>query len=206
MLAGEAVGFLERSAAAVGDGVGVARPFFLYFSLHDIHVPRVPHPRFVGSTDLGPRGDAIVQADWCVGEVLRTLDDLGLADDTLVLFTSDNGPVLDDGYRDDAAERLGDHDPNGPWRGGKYSALEAGTRVPWVVRWPGRVAAGGTSDALVSHVDLPATFAAPDRLRRGPVDGGRLRGRPARAAGRRARGPHRTGRAVPHAVPAAGGR
>ena len=161
VLAGEAVDFINRTAADAADPAGDGpRPFFLYFSLHDIHVPRVPHPRFVGSTDLGPRGDAVVQADWCVGEILRTLDDLGVADDTLVLFTSDNGPVLDDGYRDDAARRLGTHDPNGPWRGGKYSAFEAGTRVPWVVRWPGRVAAGETSDALISQVDLPATFAA----------------------------------------------
>lgn len=135
-----------------------AKPFFLFFALHDPHVPRVPHPRFVGATSMGPRGDAIAQIDWCVGEVLATLDRLQLANDTLVLFTSDNGPVIDDGYRDQAVEKLGDHSPAGPFRGGKYSNFEGATRVPFVVRWPARVKPG-VSDALVSQVDLVASFA-----------------------------------------------
>jgi arylsulfatase A-like enzyme len=135
------------------------KPFFLFFSLHDPHVPRVPHPRFVGATPMGPRGDAISQLDWCVGEILSTLDRLELTDNTLVLFTSDNGPVLDDGYRDEAVEKLGDHAPAAPFRGGKYSNFEGGTRVPFVVRWPARVKPA-VSSALVSHVDLIASFAA----------------------------------------------
>ncbi len=134
------------------------KPFFLYFAPHDAHVPRVPHPRFVGATAMGPRGDAIAQLDWCVGEVLSTLDRLALADDTMVVFTSDNGPVIDDGYRDEAVEKLGDHSPSGPFRGGKYSKFEGGTRIPFVVRWPARVKPA-VSDALVSHVDLLASFA-----------------------------------------------
>ena len=134
------------------------KPFFLFFALHEPHVPRVPHPRFVGTTSMGPRGDAIAQLDWAVGEVLRTLDRLQLAGDTLVLFTSDNGPVADDGYRDQAVEKLGDHRPAGPFRGGKYSAFEGATRVPFVVRWPGRVKPA-VSDALMSQVDLLASFA-----------------------------------------------
>lgn len=146
----EAVQFVERNRE---------RPFFLYFALHDPHVPRVPHPRFVGKTDLGPRGDAIVQADWCVGEVVAALDRLKLSANTLVILTSDNGPVVDDGYQDDAVKKLGDHKPWGPLRGSKYSKFEAGTRVPFVVRWTGRVKPG-TSDALVSQVDLLASFAA----------------------------------------------
>ncbi|RME94533.1 MAG: arylsulfatase [Verrucomicrobia bacterium] len=132
--------------------------FFLYFSYHDIHVPRVPHPRFVGSTPMGPRGDAIVQMDWCTGRILETLDRLGLTGNTLVIFTSDNGPVLDDGYQDGAAELAGFHRPAGPFRGGKYSRYEGGTRVPFIVRWPGRVQPG-VSDALVNQVDLLASFA-----------------------------------------------
>jgi arylsulfatase A-like enzyme len=136
-----------------------AKPFFLYFATHDPHVPRVPHPRFVGSTSMGPRGDAITQLDWCVGEVLATLDRLKLTRNTLVLFTSDNGPVIDDGYQDQAVEKLGDHAPAGPFRGGKYSNFEGATRVPFVVRWPGRVKPA-VSDALVSQVDLIASFAA----------------------------------------------
>jgi arylsulfatase A len=134
-------------------------PFFLYFASHDIHVPRVPHERFQGRTTLGPRGDSIVQFDWCVGELLATLDRLNLTERTLVVLCSDNGPVLDDGYRDDAVEKLGDHRPAGPFSGGKYGVLEGGTRTPFIVRWPGRVAPG-TSDEIVSTVDLAASFAA----------------------------------------------
>lgn len=135
------------------------RPFFLYFATHDPHVPRVPHPRFVGASGMGPRGDAIVQADWSVGQLLDALDRLGLAKDTLVIFTSDNGPVVDDGYQDQAVEKLGAHLPAGPLRGGKYSKFEGGTRVPFLVRWPGRVTPG-TSEALVSQVDLLASLAS----------------------------------------------
>jgi len=134
-------------------------PFFLYFATHDIHVPRVPHQRFVGQTTMGPRGDVIVQFDACVRELLGTLDRLRLTDNTLVILSSDNGPVLDDGYKDFAVEKLGDHKPAGPWRGGKYSAFEGGTRVPFIARWPGRIKPG-TSSALVCQVDLPASFAA----------------------------------------------
>jgi arylsulfatase A-like enzyme len=135
------------------------KPFFLYFATHDVHVPRVPHKRFVGATNMGPRGDALVQFDWSVGEVLKKLDELRLADNTLVLISSDNGPVLDDGYKDQAGEKVGDHKPAGPFRGGKYSLFEGGTRMPTLVRWPARVKPG-VSDALISQVDFPATFAA----------------------------------------------
>jgi arylsulfatase A-like enzyme len=145
----EAVRFMESATD---------RPFFLFLSLHDPHVPRMPHRRFVGATALGSRGDAIVQADWCLGRVLETLDRLGLTRDTLVIFTSDNGPVLDDGYQDQAVERTGNHRPAGPLRGGKYSRYEAGCRVPLMARWPGRIRTG-ESDALLSQVDLPATLA-----------------------------------------------
>lgn len=133
-------------------------PFFLYFALHDIHVPRAPHPRFVGKTDMGPRGDAIVQADWCVGQILDTLERLGIADDTLIIFSSDNGPVTNDGYEDQALEQIGDHKIAGPLRGGKYSSFEGGTRVPFLLRWPDKVKAG-ESQALVSQIDLIASFA-----------------------------------------------
>lgn len=135
------------------------QPFFLYFATNDVHVPRVPNPRFKGATDMGVRGDAIAQFDWTVGEIMKTLDRLGLADNTLIILSSDNGPVVDDGYADRAEELLGGHKPGGPFRGGKYSAFEAATRVPCIVRWPGQVKAGKTSNALVSQVDLFATFA-----------------------------------------------
>ncbi|MCC7492877.1 MAG: arylsulfatase [Fimbriimonadaceae bacterium] len=146
----EALAFVERHRA---------EPFFLYLATHDIHVPRVPHPRFVGATALGPRGDAIVQLDATVGALLDALDRHGLTDDTLLIFSSDNGPVLDDGYADQAVARLGQHRPAGPWQGGKYSPYEGGTRVPFLVRWPQRIRPG-RSDALVSQIDLLASLAA----------------------------------------------
>ena len=157
---GQAVKFIERSKD---------KPFFLYFALHDPHVPRVPHPRFIGKTNLGSRGDAIVQADWSAGEIIKTLDRLKLSENTLVILSSDNGPVVDDGYQDQAVEKLGDHKPWGPLRGGKYSKFEAGTRVPFIVRWPGRVKPG-VSEAMVCQVDFPATFAALTNQKLGEQD------------------------------------
>ncbi len=135
------------------------KPFFLYFATHDIHVPRAPHSRFAGQSAHGTRGDVIEELDWCTGEILKTLDRLKLADNTLVIFSSDNGPVVDDGYKDGAVANLNGHKPGGPFRGGKYSAFEAGTRVPFIVRWPARVKPG-VSDALVCQIDLLASFAA----------------------------------------------
>lgn len=134
-------------------------PFFLYFATNDIHVPRVPHPRFVGTTDMGPRGDAIVQMDWCVGQILSTLDKFHLRDNTIIILTSDNGPVVDDGYKDDAVEKLGGHTPSGGLRGGKYSKFEAGTRVPFIIRYPGKIKKG-VSHALVSQIDMISSLAS----------------------------------------------
>jgi len=150
VLTRQAVRFIEQNKD---------RPFFLYFATHDIHVPRVPQERFKGSSQCGVRGDAIVQMDWCMGEVLGTLDRLGLRENTLVIFSSDNGPVVNDGYADGAAESLNGHRPAGALRGGKYSVFEGGTRVPLIVRWPEHVR-GGQSGALVSQVDFLASMAA----------------------------------------------
>lgn len=129
------------------------RPFFLYMGTQDVHVPRVPHPRFKGKSSMGDRGDVILQLDWTIGEILRTLDSLSLSDNTLVIFTSDNGPVIDDGYADRAAELLGDHDPMGGYRGGKYSLYEAGARIPLIVRWSGRVKPA-VQKAPLSQIDI----------------------------------------------------
>lgn len=133
-------------------------PFFLYYALQQPHVPRTPHPRFVGKSGMGPRGDVILEADWCVGELVNTLEKEGVLDNTLIIFSSDNGPVLNDGYYDDAVEKLGDHTPAGPLRGGKYSLFEAGTRVPFITYWKGRIKPG-TSDALVCQLDVLASLA-----------------------------------------------
>ncbi|WP_017444845.1 sulfatase family protein [Gayadomonas joobiniege] len=134
-------------------------PFFLFFSFHDIHVPRLPHPRFQGQSDMGPRGDAIVQMDYITGQVIKQLEKSGVLDNTIVIFTSDNGPVLNDGYEDQAVEKLGEHSPAGVYRGGKYSAFEAGTRVPTILHYPAKVKAG-VSDALMSQVDIYASVAS----------------------------------------------
>ena len=137
-----------------------ANPFFLYFSTHDIHVPRVAHERFAGKSGFGPRGDVLLQLDWTVGQIEEVLKKNGMLENTLIIFTSDNGQVIDDGYKDDAVEKLGNHKPNGIYRGGKYSAFEAGTRVPFIVSWKGKVKAGKVNDALFSQVDLYASLAA----------------------------------------------
>lgn len=135
-------------------------PFFLYYALHQPHVPRLPNARFAGKSKLGPRGDVILEADYCVAEFLKYIDEQGLAENTLVIFTSDNGPVLDDGYQDRAEEMNGEHRPAGPFRGWKCDPYEGGTRIPMLIRWPGQVKAGTTSDALVAQLDFCPSFAA----------------------------------------------
>ena len=142
-----------------------SKPFFLYYSAQNIHVPRTPNPRYKGKSSLGPRGDFMVEFDGAVGELLRALDDMGLKENTIVIFSSDNGPVYDDGYEDGtevrASSREADHghDGSGPYRGGKYQIYEGGTRVPFIIRWPGRIQPG-VSRALVNQVDFVASFAA----------------------------------------------
>ena len=129
-------------------------PFFMYFATNDVHVPRFPHPRFRGQSEMGLRGDAIVQFDWSVGEIIRTLEEVGQLDNTLIILTSDNGPVLDDGYIDQAEELVGDHSPTGGLRGGKYSAFEGGTRVPFIVHWPEMIKEQAVRNSLVSQIDF----------------------------------------------------
>lgn len=148
--------FLERSKNFISKNK--TQPFFLYYALHQPHVPRIPNPRFAGSTDKGPRGDVIAELDWCVGEILEHLKAEGLDENTVVIFSSDNGPVLDDGYRDDASSKCGEHKPAGPLRGGKYSMFDGGSRVPMIAWAPGLIASGETP-ALFSHADFLMSFA-----------------------------------------------
>ncbi|TXE07350.1 arylsulfatase [Gelidibacter salicanalis] len=168
------IGFMKGGASAKWSDVDMAdeflemakayvkqhkhQPFFLYYAMQQPHVPRTPHPRFVGKTRLGPRGDVIAEADWCIGEFMATLEQEGLLENTLIIFTSDNGPVLNDGYADDAVEKNGSHNPNGGLRGGKYSLFEAGTRVPFITYWKGKIRPQ-VSDALISQVDVLASLA-----------------------------------------------
>ncbi|MCP9237705.1 arylsulfatase [Lewinella sp. JB7] len=148
--------FLERAQQYVREHKD--ETFFLYYAMQQPHVPRTPHPRFVGKSGMGPRGDAIVEADWAIGEFVQTLREEGLLENTLIVLSSDNGPVLNDGYYDDAVEKLGDHTPAGPLRGGKYSLYEAGTRVPFITYWQGHTQSK-VSDALVSQLDLLPSLA-----------------------------------------------
>ncbi|MEX0323776.1 MAG: sulfatase-like hydrolase/transferase [Puniceicoccaceae bacterium] len=140
-------------------------PFFLFFSSQDIHVPRAPHPRFQGKTGLGYRGDAMVQFDWSTGEIMKALDKHGLTENTIVIFSSDNGPVYDDGYVDGTVVRTSEeevdqgHDGSGIYRGGKYQIYEGGTRVPFIIRWPAKIKPGVTP-ASFNQVSLLGSFAA----------------------------------------------
>jgi arylsulfatase A-like enzyme len=149
VITGKALKFIENNKD---------NPFFLYFATHDIHVPRTPNQRFAGKSGMGPRGDAILEFDWSVGEIVNKIDQLGLSKNTLIIVTSDNGPVIDDGYKDMAVELLGSHKAAGPLRGGKYSAFDGGTRIPFIIRWEGEVKSG-ISNALFSQIDLMASFA-----------------------------------------------
>jgi arylsulfatase A-like enzyme len=149
VITGKALSFIEKSKD---------KPFFLYFATQDAHVPRVPGPRFVGASGMGPRGDAIIEFDWSVGEVMKTLKRLGLEKNTIIILSSDNGPVVDDGYKDQAVELLGNHKPAGEFRGGKYSSFEGGTRIPGIVSWP-EIVKPGVSDKLLCQVDMIASFA-----------------------------------------------
>ncbi len=132
-------------------------PFFLYYSLTEPHVPRMPSTMFKGKSSLGYRGDAILQLDWTVGEIMKQLNCLNIAENTIIVFSSDNGPVLDDGYQDEAVSKLNGHTPSGIFRGGKYSAFEAGTRVPFIVSGPG-IAKQMVSSALICQIDLIHSF------------------------------------------------
>ncbi|WP_044211078.1 arylsulfatase [Flammeovirga sp. OC4] len=169
------IGFMKGGASAKWDDYKMAdhfldkakqyiqshksKPFFLYYALQQPHVPRTPHPRFKGKSGMGPRGDAIIEADWCIGEIINTLKKEGLLENTLVILSSDNGPVLNDGYYDDAEEKLGDHQPAGVLRGGKYSLFEAGARVPFLTYWKGKIKPL-KSDAIVCQMDLLASIAS----------------------------------------------
>lgn len=149
--------WIEKSVAFIEENKD--QPFFLFFSSHDNHVPRMPHERFQGKTKLGFRGDSIVELDWCVGELMEALERLNLTEKTLVVFCSDNGPVLDDGYQDGALEKNGKHRAAGQYSGGKYSVYEGGTRTPFITHWTGRIKPG-VSDEMVCTIDLASSLAA----------------------------------------------
>lgn len=150
----KAIGFIDSS-------MKLGQPFFLYYAIHNIHVPRMPSTMFKGKSSLGYRGDAILEMDHSIGVILKALKDRGLLDNTIIIFSSDNGPVLNDGYLDSStqsAARL-HYSPSGIYRGGKYSALEGGTRVPFIIYWNKKIKGHTLSNALFSQIDLMASFA-----------------------------------------------
>lgn len=150
--------FVEKATAFME--ANKDKPFFLYLGTNDIHVPRVPHPRFVGSTPFGPRGDATRQFDDTVRRVVEKLQTLGIEEETLVIISSDNGPMVNDGYKDQAVEKLGNHRPTAHWRGHKYTPYEGGHRVPFIAVWPAVLDGGHRSHAMLSLVDMGATLAS----------------------------------------------
>ncbi len=148
----------DRAVAFINENAKAKRPFFLMFATHDIHVPRCPEQRFIGKSTRGIRGDVTVQMDDCVRRITEALKANGLEEDTLLIFSSDNGPVLDDGYADHAERDNVGHTPAGPFRAGKYSILEGGSRIPFIIRWPAVVKAGATSKAVFNQMDIGATL------------------------------------------------
>ena len=156
--------FVNQTKKYLDSRAKADKPFFLFFASQDIHVPRAPHPRFVGKTDLGHRGDAMVQFDWSTGAILEHVKKLGMEENTIIIFSSDNGPVYDDGYKDGTIIRTSSketdqgHDGSGVYRGGKYQIYEGGTRVPFIIKWPAKIKPG-KSGAMVNQIDLLASFA-----------------------------------------------
>ena len=148
--------FTERAVAFLEKGRETDKPFFLYFAPLTPHQPLVPNEEFVGKSEAGVYGDFVAELDWSVGQILEALERTGCADDTLVIFTSDNGPERI------AYDRIRTHEhfSMGPWRGVKRDTWEGGHRVPFVARWPGEIPAGTTSAELISLVDMLATCAA----------------------------------------------
>ncbi len=142
-LTARAIDFMQRHAAG-------ARPMFVYVPLTHLHFPTLPHPDFAGRSGVGDFADSMIEMDHRVGQLLDAVDALGLHEDTLVLFASDNGPEFRRPWRGTA----------GPWTGTYHTAMEGGLRVPLIVRWPGRVTPGRVADDIVHVTDLYATLAA----------------------------------------------
>lgn len=146
----------RRAAKHIRDRAKADAPFFLYFALTSPHEPIVPSKDFRGKSGIAPIADFVMETDWSVGEVLKSIDEAGIANNTIVVFTADNGHSHYTGWEQLIAAG---HQPSGPYRGHKGDIWEGGHRVPLVVRWPGHVEAGTHSDQMVCLTDLFATFA-----------------------------------------------
>ncbi len=135
------------------------KPFFLYYAPHNAHEPRIPSDAFRGKSEAGIYGDVIEEFDYCVGELVKTLKQKGIYENTIIIVSSDNGPMIKEGYNDGALENINGHDPFGNLRGQKYSLHEAGTRVPFIFSWPGKVKSPFIQTQCFSYLDMLATFA-----------------------------------------------
>ncbi|WP_202911938.1 sulfatase-like hydrolase/transferase [Arenibacter aquaticus] len=132
------------------------KPFFLYFALPSPHAPIIPNEEFKGKSSAGPYGDFVYQTDWVAGQVLKALKEKGLEENTLVIFTADNGPER---YAFDRAEKYG-HFSMGNFRGLKRDVWEGGHHVPFIIKWPNHIAPGSVSDEVISQVDIMSTIAS----------------------------------------------
>jgi arylsulfatase len=151
-LTDRAIDFMRRQADA-------ETPFFVYLPYTATHFPTMPHPDFEGRTGKGPWGDLLMQIDSYVGELLDTLDELGVADDTIFIFTADNGPEALSAGETSLTVETAMHGSAGPWRSTLFTGYEGALRVPFAVRWPARIAAGRVSDEIVHAMDLYPTLA-----------------------------------------------
>src|SRR5210317_2034630 len=151
-LTDKAISFMRRQAKA-------DKPFFVYLPYTATHFPAIPHPDFDGKSGNGPWGDMLMQIDSYVGELLETIDDLGLADDTIFIFTADNGPEALSAGETSMTVETAINGSSGPWRSTLFTGYEGALRVPFAARWPGRIPAGSASNEIVHEMDLFPTFA-----------------------------------------------
>ena len=151
-LTDKAIDFMKRQA-------GAKKPFFVYLPYTATHFPTIPHPDFAGKSGNGPWADMLMQIDSYTGELLDAIDDLGIAKNTIFIFTADNGPEALDFGETSMTVETAVHGSAGPWRSSLFTGYEGALRVPFVIRWPGKIAAGGVSDEIVHEMDLFPTFA-----------------------------------------------
>jgi arylsulfatase len=144
---------MERQAKA-------KKPFFVYLPYTATHYPTRPHPDFAGKTGNGAWADLLLQIDTYTGQLLDTVDDLGIRDNTIFIFTADNGPEAATHGNNSATIETAMHGSAGPWRGTLFTGFEGALRVPFAIRWPGKIPAGTSSDEIVHEMDLFPTLAA----------------------------------------------
>jgi arylsulfatase A-like enzyme len=151
-LTDKAIDFMKRQTDS-------QKPFFVYLPYTATHFPTMPHPDFVGKSGKGPWGDLLMQLDSYVGELLGTIDDLGIRENTIVIFTADNGPESLSAGETSLTVETSVHGSAGPWRSSLFTGYEGALRVPFAMRWPGKIEAGRESDEIVHEMDLFPTLA-----------------------------------------------